>query len=234
MANIVVLNSREHVSVTVQRKASALYGDDQRFVEVVITEFPLLAVRYPVLLSKNSDTGGFFCGAMFGFDPGENLFLSAEGHDGYRPLNLQRAPFYVSGEALGIDLESPRVTARGGERLFDEDGQATPYLLSVAATFKELKQGLEMTRLFIKALLEFKLLAPMEVKLSFDDGTTRELHDLYTIDQEALRQLPDADVLELFRRGYLHLIYLMVGSLKQIPYLASRKNARLLEDEGAF
>jgi hypothetical protein len=41
--------------------------------------------------------------------------------------------------------------------------------------------------------------------------------------------LPDATVVDLFRRGYLHLVYLMIASLKQIPVLAQRKNRRLHE-----
>jgi hypothetical protein len=40
--------------------------------------------------------------------------------------------------------------------------------------------------------------------------------------------LPDASVVELFRRGYLQLIYLLIASLKQIPVLAKKKNDRFL------
>ena len=46
---------------------------------VVVSEFPLLAVHYPILLSKDADTGAFYCGAMLGFDAGENLFLAEGG-----------------------------------------------------------------------------------------------------------------------------------------------------------
>ena len=34
---------------------------------------------------------------------------------------------------------------------------------------------------------------------------------------------------DLFRRGYLKLIYLMITSLKQIPVLAKKKNSRFLK-----
>ncbi len=64
--------------------------------------------------------------------------------------------------------------------------------------------------------------------MAFDDGTARRPPALYTIDQEVLRGLPDPTVLELFRRGYLQLIYLMIASLKQVSVLAQKKNSRLL------
>ena len=35
-------------------------------------------------------------------------------------------------------------------------------------------------------------------------------------------------MLDLFRRGYLRLIYLMIASLKQVQELAKKKNARML------
>ena len=229
MTNIVVLNSVTHRDVRVQAEPSAKFGDNRRFVPVVIAEFPLLVTHYPVLFSKDSDTGAFFCGAMLGIDDGENLFLQdGGGHEGYRPLNLQRAPFFVAGEDLAIDLDHARVAAHEGHALFDDMGEPTAYLQSIKAAFQQLKPGIEMTRRFTESLLNLNLLEPVDIVLGFDDGSKRNLVDLYTVNQEVLRQLPDASVLELFRRGYLQLIYLLIASLKQIPVLAKKKNDRFL------
>jgi hypothetical protein len=229
MANIVVLNSLIHRDVHVRAEASGKFGDNQRFVPVVIAEFPLLVTHYPILFSKDSETGAFFCGAMLGIDEGENLFLKdGKGHEGYRPLNLQRAPFFVSGDELAIDLDHARIAAHGGQALFNDRGEATPYLESIKATFQQLKPGVEMTKRFTESLLNLNLLEPVDIVLGFDDGTKRNLADLYTVDKEVLRQLPDASVLELFRRGYLQLIYLLIASLKQIPVLVQKKNDRFL------
>ena len=233
MSNIVILNSHMHRELRVRAHASARYGDNQRFVPVVIGEFPLLAVHYPILLSKDADTGAFYCGAMLGFDVGENLFLNEKGGgDAYRPLNLQRGPFFTSGNELAVDLDSPRIVTEGadGERLFTDIGDPTPYLHSIMALMRELRPGLERTKVFISTLMELKLVEPVTLDLGFDDGTKREVMGLYTIDRSALQGLPDAAVLDLFRRGYLQLIYLMVASLKQIPVLAQNKNRRLSED----
>jgi hypothetical protein len=229
MTRIVVLNSLVHRTVRVQAEAAAKFGDNQRFVQVVVTEFSLLVTHYPILFSKDADTGAFFCGAMLGIDDGENLFLKeGSGHEGYRPLNLQRAPFFVSGDELAIDLDHPRVGADTGQALFDDRGDATPYLESIKGAFQQLKPGIEMTRRFIETLLRLNLLEPVDIVLGFDDGSKRNLVDLYTVNQDLLRQLPDESVIELFRRGYLQLVYLLIASLKQIPVLAKKKNDRFL------
>jgi SapC len=229
MTHIVVLNSLVHRTVRVQAEPAAKFGDNQRFVQVVVTEFPLLVTHYPILFSKDADTGAFFCGAMLGIDEGENLFLKqGGGHEGYRPLNLQRAPFFVSGDDLAIDMDHPRVGADTGQALFSEGGEPTPYLESIKAAFQQLKPGIEMTKRFIETLLKLNLLEPVDIVLGFDDGSKRNLVDLYTVNQEVLRALPDDSVVELFRRGYLQLIYLLIASLKQIPVLAQKKNDRFL------
>src|ERR1700739_4977281 len=115
MTQIVPLNNEAHRSITVDGRASAAYGDNQRFVPVVVNEFPLLVIHYPILFSKNAETGQFYCGAMLGFDEGENLFLKEWTRlELYRPLILQRGPFYANGAELAIDLDDPRVRAKGG------------------------------------------------------------------------------------------------------------------------
>jgi hypothetical protein len=171
---------------------------------------------------------------MLGFDEGENLFLKeGEGHLGYRPLNLQRMPFYASGDDLAIDLDHPRVTDAGAataqcQSVFTEQGEPSRYLRSILAAFGELTPGVERTKQFIETLLEHALIEPVEFDLEFDDGTALQVTGLYTVAQDRLRELSDPTVVQLFRRGYLKLIHLMIGSLKQVAVLAQRKNDRLV------
>jgi hypothetical protein len=231
MTQIVPLNHEFHRTLKVDGRASAAYGDNRRFVQVIVSEFPHLVVHYPILFSKDSATGQFYCGAMLGFDEGENLFLEEwTEREFYRPLSLQRGPFYTHGSELAIDLDHPRVGAEGGKPLFDEFGQPTRYLQSIIWAFQDLKPGLETTKVFASRLLELNLIEPIDIEVEFDDGTMRNCAGLYTVNQEALSRLPDAVVVELFRRGYLTLIHLMIASLKQLPLLARKKNGRLLKD----
>ncbi len=230
MANITVLNSETHRDLRVKTDPSAKYGDAVRFVSVVVSEFGFLTLHYPLFFSKDANTGTFYCGAMLGFDDGENLFLGKEAvADAYRPLNLQRGPFYAAGTELAVDLDHPRLTKSGGQGLFNESGAPTSYLENIMATMRELTAGAAATNAFIDVLMAAKLIEPIELDIAFDDGTRRDVVGLYTISQDTLAALPDEMIVELFRRGYLKLIYLMIASLKQVNVLAQRKNRALLD-----
>ena len=230
MTQIVPLNSETHRSLKVDARASAAYGDNQRFVQVVVGEFTHLVVHYPILFSKDARTGQFYCGAMLGFDEGENVFLEEwTEREFYRPLSLQRIPFYAHGPDLAIDLDHPRVGVAEGKLLFTAVGQPTRYLESIMYAFQSLNSGIEMTQLFIARLLELKLIEPIDIEAEFDDGTTRKCVGLYTVSQDTLSKLPDEIVVELFRRQYLRLIHFMIASLKQFPILARKKNNRILK-----
>ena len=94
MTRIVPLNKETYRTLKVDGRAAAAYGDERRFVQAIVKEFPLLAVHYPILFSKDPQTGQFYCGAMLGFDENENLFLEDwQQREFYRPLYLQRGIF---------------------------------------------------------------------------------------------------------------------------------------------
>jgi len=230
MTRIVPLSKETHRSLKVDARASAAYGDNQRFTHVVAQEFPLLLVHYPIVFAKDAKTGEFYCGVMLGFDEGENLFLEEwRDLEFYRPLGLQRVPFYAQGPDVAIDLDHPRVGVADGVALFTEVGEPSRYMQRIIWAFQDLANGLEITRSFITALLQLKLIEPVTLEAEFDDGTTRECTGLYTVNQDALTALPDNVVVDLFRLGYLRLVHLMIASLKQFPVLARKKNARILK-----
>jgi hypothetical protein len=229
VSNVVLLDSQSHRKLRVHAQAAAHYGDNQRFVAVAVNEFHALAMHYPVLFSKDADTGQFYCGAMLGFDTGENLFLDEHRNLRlYRPLNLQRGPFLTSGSDLAIDLDHPRVAPSGDQELFTEAGEPSSYLQSIMGLMRDLRPGLERTRIFIDTLLRLKLIEPMTIAARFDDGTNHEFIGLYTVNRNQLKELADAAVLDLFHRGYLQLIYLMLASLDHVSSLAQRKNRSFL------
>lgn len=230
MTRIVPLNKETHKSLKVDGRAAAAYGDNQHFTHVIVNEFPQLVVHYPILFSKDRNTGEFYCGAMLGFDEGENLFLE-EWRDlqFYRPLGLQRVPFYAQGPDVAIDLDHPRVGVEGGTALFTEHGQPSRYLQRIIWAFQDLAPGVEVTKHFIKRLLELNLIEPVDLEAEFDDGRIINCDGLYTVNQDTLMRLPDEAVVELFRRGYMRLIHYMIGSLKQFAVLARKKNGRILK-----
>lgn len=222
MSAIVILSSQAHRELRLARRAPS--QDAQRFVPVVLGEFSRLATQCPIFLSKDADTGSFYFGAMLGFEEGENLLAAEwEALQGYRPLNLRRRPFFVSGDQLAIDLDDPAVGA-AGDPLFEADGAPSARLQAVREAFNELRSGMEATRALVDDLVRLRLITPIEIDLAFDDGVQLQLEDLYTIDQDALRALPDPLVLEWFQNGRMFLVHTLVLSVRQVTALANRRN----------
>lgn len=223
---LVGLNPEEHGAVMVR----PVSGETRRFVEIVAAEFAAAAACCPVLFVKSADTGGFYAGAMFGFSEGAPLITEPGQSDPFVPLDRKRAGFFISGDHIAIDPDHDRFSTTEGEPLFHGDGSPAPALRAIQAVLTQLHRGKAETDAFIERMLALKLIEPIHVSLSFDDGEKLVLQGLYTIGLDGLAELDDATVLELFRAGHLQLAYTVALSARQIPVLASRHNARLAAD----
>jgi hypothetical protein len=196
------------------------------FVRLVAAELEVAAACCPVLFSKNATTGAFYAGAMFGFKAGEALLDTAAARGGFEPLVMQCEGFFVSGDRIAIDADSPRFSDSDGDPLFDEDHSPEPILRAVQHGIGRLRSGLEQTEAFIRAMSELKLIEAIDISLSFDDGERLVLDGLYTVSLDALREIDDAAAVRLFRSGHLQLAYAMRGSLRHLSRLADLRNQR--------
>lgn len=200
--------------------------DQAHFVQILASEFAAAAACCPILFTKESDTGGFYAGAVFGFKAGENLLGSVEDRGGFDPLMLRRDGFFVSGQSIAIDRAHARFSESDGEPLFDGAQQPADALRAVQRLLGEIQGGLEQTKAFIAAVSELKLIEPIDVSLKFDDGERVTLQGLYTVSLDRLRDVDDAGAVRLFRAGHLQLAYTMAASLKQFSRLAHLRNRR--------
>jgi len=202
------------------------------FVMVVLSEYPAAASSCPIFFAKNATTGEFYTGALFGFEPGEILFESGRREDGsdavFRPLELQRQGFFTAGENIAIDPRHPRFGSGASIALFDDDGMPSEALRKIQSVLGQLHAGADATRAFIAELLRLRLIEPIDISLRFDDGKQLQFDGLYTVSRDALNDLPDEDVVRLFRKGFLQAAMCLSFSLNQLAVLAQRRNERLL------
>jgi hypothetical protein len=228
MAKIETLNSELHRGLRLRPHAAPW----PHFVQIVASEFASAATCCPVLLTKNPETGRFFAGAMCGFRAGENLLAEEPGASrAFRPLDVERQGFFISGENIAIDIEHPQISQTIGDPLFDQDDAPSERLRRIQRALASLKAGIDETDRFISTLVDLRLAEPIDISLRFDDGEKLRLDGLYTVSLDSIRDLDDASALSLFREGYLQLAYCMAGSLRQIPVLAHRRNQRLAQDD---
>ena len=235
MSRYEVINSIDHKDVTVCVDRSSLLGDAVMKAFTFPAEFRMVQSEYPILLQKNKDES-FEPIALFGFEDGQNLFLSEAGWQAnYIPAMVAREPFlihYAEAEGVGeisnrlvaLDLDHPRVTQQVGEALFDAFGNRTSYLQSITGTLEKLYEGIEHSTRFIRALHEYKLIEGLTFDITLNDGSRNQLLGFYAIDEEKLSRLPSDALADLSKNGFLMPIFMMLASMSNIQSLIDRRN----------
>lgn len=235
MTKHVILDSNTHRNLRVDTATSAELGDSIMSALVVPIEFRMVQSFYPILFRLDHESGKFSALALFGFEPGENLFLENDRWDArYKPLSIAIRPFLIGLPANGdgpaqihIDLGHPRAGAAEGVRLFSDDGSPTPYLDSVAKMLGSLDAGYRQSADFFAALAVHDLLEPFSLDVALANGGQHRLVGFHIINEEKLIAL-GADALgELHRDGHLMPIFMALASLSNISELVDRKNRRL-------
>lgn len=245
-SGLVALSKSAHQHIRIDTQKVEADGADLHMVPVVLSEFRKLIVQYPIVFSKNAQTGQFMCSALMGFEQGENLFWEKSGWQSlYIPLQVSRQPFFLGqsdaaaegdNHIMCINELSPAickntVSANGTgahlESLFDEQGNATAYLQKQQNTLSQLLDGEQQTAEFIQALIELDLLTAMSLDITFADSSKTTINGLYTIDEDKLAKLPAETLGKLQQADYLSAIYAMVHSTGHIYGLIDKKNQRL-------
>lgn len=238
MPNFVALNSQQHQHLKIDPDKVEKQSNKERMVPVVISEFSKLIVHFPIVITKNTETRRFACVALLGFEEGENLFWESNTWSGiYTPLNIARQPFFVGTEkgkdpAVCINIESDCIVNKNqekgkGKALFDKQGKDTEFLLQFKGMLADLIEGEAHTSALIQALLDFDLLTQIQLEITFEDQSSKQIAGLYTVDEEKLENLVEEEFAVLRRQGMLKPIYIMIASISNIYALINKKNQRI-------
>ncbi|MET0355249.1 MAG: SapC family protein [Cellvibrio sp.] len=235
MSSLITLNNQLHKNVCVDAQEVELQGGQLHMVPVVLSEFLKLAINFPIVFTKNKETGRFSCVALFGFQPGENLFIKANQWDAlYVPLQIKRQPFFLGNASdnhneffICIDTSHKSLGKNTGEPIFDANGNDTAYMESIKAILAELAQGEPLMEDFIQTLLQMKLLQSMHLEITLKNNESIRSEGLYTINEDNLKTLAEDNVFELHQNNYLSSIYTMITSLGHIYGMVDRKNKLL-------
>ena len=234
MSDHVILTADDHRDLRIRTERGADMGDAVMTCITVPSEFRRVQTHYPILFQLDSARDSFSALAMFGFEPGENLFLTDAGWDArYRPLAIDSQPFLVGRGAgdvrqVHIDMASPRIGLHGeGVRVFDDTGRPTPYLERVADQLRALDTDYVASADFFAALRRYDLLEPLTMDVTLDDGSKNRLVGYHVIDEDRLAALDPTAVADLHTAGHLMPIFMALASLGAIGDLVARKNRRM-------
>jgi hypothetical protein len=240
----VALNRERH-----KRTRLAVLPDHYRFaaktnaVPIASTEFAEAARDYPIVF-VGEEGGPFNVAALVGLRDAENLLVDAEGRWSagcYVPAFARRYPFVL---AQGEDKERLTVCVdevyaglgeAAGEPLFDAEGQETPFLKRILEFLQAFHGEAQRTSEFANRLNELGLLVPKVINVERKGQPKQSLRGLWVVDEQRLRGLDNARIVELFRNGYLAWIDAHLISLGSLKRLVSRLDAHtaVSDEKGA-
>lgn len=215
------ISKARHAQFTVLEGKGYAFAADVNSVPLMTVEFAAAAREYPIVFSLDDET--VLPIAVVGIDAGKSLFVDADGswNASYVPAFIRRYPFVFSasddGETLTLCIdeafEGLDRKGREGQRLFDDDGERTPYLERVLE-FVNAYQGEHLrTKTFGALLKELDLLELSQATVTLADGTQRLLNGFHCISRERLKALPAERLAELVANDAMELIYLHLASL---------------------
>lgn len=235
MPNYAAINPVDHQDTRIITTRSAEFGDNLMCVMTFPFEFRSVQANYPILFQQDSD-GGYVPVALFGFQEGENLFLTDPGWDvHYVPVMVRREPFLVgtteeNGEVsrmLSLNMDHPRVNTVVGEALFDPAGRRTPFLEEMANLLESVYMGNQHAREFVAAMQAEGLIEPLGMEITLSDGSRNQLLGFSGLDEEKIQQLPASKLGELNEQGFLMPMFMVLASLGNVQALVDRKNRQL-------
>lgn len=230
---IVPVNNATHRTLKVRESQGFPHAKNKHMAILEACEIMSSSINYPVIFTKHPETGRFLCLALFGLESGENLFFDEDSWKAiYIPMNITRAPFAMVESGKGddtmlicIDEDSPYISETEGAALFDEKGDHTEFLDNVMSSLSDMASHERHTQLLIKKLVDMRLLVPISIVMTDAGGGEFELMDAtYTVSEGRLRELPEKQVLDLYKAGYLGPIYSLINSLELINRLVVLRN----------
>ena len=172
--------------------------------------------------------------AMMALVPNDNLFVEGSGWDSsvYLPAFFRRLPYLTAPLpnsdqiAVYIDAKWPALNDTDGEPLFTAEGEHAPALVKAIDFLKLFDEESQRTAQLCSRLQALELLTTMEAEMKLPDGDHIKLDGFMVVDEDKLRALPDAAVLELHRSGALGLVHAHLLSLDNLNRLVLRHARR--------
>ncbi len=227
MAALAPLNPAMHGNTRIREGIDLDRFRPQQVLPVTIYEFAQAGSDCPVLFIRNANNGQFQSVQLMGLAPDNNLMCRGGRWRGnYIPGILQLDPLRLVETAPGseqlavaIEPDSPLVSETEGERLFGDDGKPTEFLERRREMLSRYYEHGQITRAFIERIVGLDLLQQRELSVNLQGSETR-LGGLFLVDEQKLRELPDKELLEFARNGFLQAIHCHLMSQHQLRNLA--------------
>lgn len=211
---------------------------DTNSVPLLTAEFAAALAEYVIVFRETANL--MMPVVALGVRPTENLYLSKQGswEARYVPAFVRRYPFiFASADnnqtfTLCIDEAFAGFNPAGrGERLFDEQAKATPFVDNMLKFLQRYQSEFQHTRGFCKKLKELNLIQPMQAQLSLRSGETMALGGFSVVDRARIKTLPMDALRVLLASDELELIFAHLASLRNFTVLRDRLGQPSTDDD---
>lgn len=241
----VALNRERHQKLRMEPVSSHFaFAAKTNAVLLASTEMAEAARDYPIVF-VGPEGGPYALAALVGLRNDENLLVDSDGKwdtTTYVPAFARRYPFVLAeGDdksvlTVCVDETYAGLSEERGEALFDADGKESAYLKRVLEFLRAFHADMIRTRDFAARLHELGLLTSKVITIEQQregrGGERQQLEGLWVVDEEKLRGIDDARIVEVFRNGYMGWVYAHLLSLGNVRRLAARldRASRLTQD----
>ena len=230
----VPLSQTKHKGLKVKTTDNIDHFGSSHFCRVTVSEFADAGLQSPVIFLKNP-AGKFFAAAMWGFEPGENLFVEDGKWVGsYMPAIVRGYPFAVLPDPdktehfyIGLFEDSPYINADEGDLIIGDDGEPTEQMKQAQEFLTQIYQQDQLTNAFLDKLESLGLIIEQTLQMTNPEtGEQKGTDGVFVIDREKLEKLSDEDFLALGRDGSLGAIFAHLMSLQGLKHLVQRRTTR--------
>jgi hypothetical protein len=197
-------------------------------VPLTCIEFPRAAREYTIVFAGDKEVVPV---ALLGTSNAENLYVNSdqEWSADYVPAFVRRYPFVFSTSddktklTLCIDETWVGCNREGrGQRLFDDQGERTPYLSKMLTFLEEFQAHFTRTQAYCRKLVDLGLLEPMKADMTLPGGQNRSLTGFRAVSRVKLKALPPEKLAELAQTDELELIYDHLLSMNNFSLIVDR------------
>ncbi len=206
---------------SVANQMNALFVAAVEFIDVC-REFPIVFVKAGTEPDGSDSIAPI---AVLGLTQNTNLYVAGDRWRAqYIPAVLRVYPFCIAkldNEKFAVCYDAEWSGAQGseGQRLFDDQGQATEMLKTYQSQLETLESEIQRTRSVCKRFQELGLLQDMRFDVTLPDGSKHTVDGFMTLDDKKATALPDDVVAELHRSGLLglaHLHWASMGNMRRL------------------
>ncbi len=243
-ATIQTADYSKHAKLKVKPNPGFAHAKNRNLVAVSVAELGICSGNFPLVFVKAPEDKRYVLMAMLGLKAGENMYFGEQFWEStYVPLAVQRHPFIVGIDervqdneqlATCLEMDSPFLNEKEGVALFNEDGEESETLRNAHQLLSSMFEGGKFTGQFIQKLVELNLVVTLDLSLQLRNGEMHKVSGLFTVDENALKDLSAEQLKELQVLGFLAPCYLMLVSLYQLNQLIRQRNRKGLEQITGF